>query len=302
MSTACWNPARFFLLYCSAVEESIHSSRFAGTEELLSTEQTTGGAKRSLFSAFLSAVVPGTGHIYLGVRRKGIVLLALLAVLLIGFWPLRLLRFYFGFCLLYSGWIALYVYAPWSALVTPLESSSKPTSRLWLLLIIPLSLVASDVLGIAVTRTSGFRSFEVPSTSMERTIQRGDRIVADIWYYKSRSPERGDVIIFNNKGSFIIKRVIAVPGDTIVGRAQSIVLNGQTLDEPFVEHRGSSFQAWMNTFGPVTVLSDKYFVMGDNRDISLDSRSPEIGLVDRRSIVGKTLYVFSSSRQGKKIR
>lgn len=238
---------------------------------------------------------------YLGLRQKGVVLLALLAALLIGFLPLRLLHFYFGFCLLYCGWLAIYVYAPISALLTRVEFSSKPTSKSWLILFVPLSLVAAELLGVAVTHASGFRSFEVPSTSMERTIQKGDHIVADMWYYNSRPPERQDVIIFKNRGSFIVKRVIAVAGDTVVGRNGLVVLNGQTLDEPFVEYQEVPSQPWLNTFGPVTVSSDKFFVMGDNRNTSLDSRSPEIGLIDKKSIVGKTLYIFSSSRQGKKI-
>jgi signal peptidase I len=158
-----------------------------------------------------------------------------------------------------------------------------------------------QLLGSAVTRASVFRSFTVPSASMERTIQKDDHIVADVWFYDSRSPNRKDVIIFKDKGLFVVKRVIAVGGDTIAGRNGSVLLNGQPLDEPFIEHRGTSVLPWLDTFGPITVSSDKYFVMGDNRDVSLDSRSPEIGPIDKSSIVGKTLYVFSSGRQGKKV-
>jgi len=283
------------------VTESAQNATFAGSEESLPAEPTAIVTKHNLLPALLSAVVPGSGHIYLGLRRKGIILLVLLAALLIGFWPLRLLHFYFGFCLLYCGWIVMYVYAPLSALMTREGLASKPTSKWWLTLFVPLSLVAAELLGIAVTRASGFRSFEVPSTSMERTIQKGDRIVADVWYYNSRPPEREDVIIFKNKDTFMVKRVIAVGGDTVVGRGGLVLLNGKTLDEPFVEHRGLSAAPWLNIFGPVTVSSNKYFVMGDNRDISLDSRSPEIGLVDKNTIVGKTLYIFASGRQGKKV-
>ena len=247
-------------------------------------------------------IIPGSGHFYLGLRRKGLVLLALLTSLLIGFWPLRLIHFYVGFCLLFCGWIAIYLYAPISALIARAGPPSKSASRWWIVLCVPLSLITLDLLGIAATRASGFRTFEVPSTSMERTIQKGDRIVADVWYYDKRSPERQDVIIFKNGTSFVVKRVIAVGGDTITGRNGSVILNGKTLDEPFVEHQGVPSESFLGTFGPITLLSDKYFVMGDNRDVSLDSRSPEIGLVDKKSILGKTLYVFSSTRQGKKIR
>jgi signal peptidase I len=197
--------------------------------------------------------------------------------------------------------IFLYLYSPLSAFVARGVQPTKPATKWWLILFVPLSLMAADLLGLAATRASGFRSFVVPSTSMERTIQKGDRIVADMWYYDSRKPQRDDVIIFMNRNLFVVKRVIAIAGDTIVGRDGLIFLNGQTLDEPFVEHKGLAGAAWLNTFGPVTVPTDKYFVMGDNRDVSLDSRSPEIGLVDMKSIAGKTLYIFVSGRQGKKV-
>jgi signal peptidase I len=282
------------------VEESTNNSTMASDVDLLCAEPSTDRTKRNLPAALMSLVVPGAGHLYLGLHRKGRVLLALLAGLLLGFWPLRLLHSYLGFCLLYGCWIAMYVYAPSSALIARGAPSSRPASKWWLALFLPLSLVSAELLGIAVTRASGFRSFEVPSTSMERTIQKGDRIVADVRYYNSRIPERDDVVIFKNRGNFVVKRVIAVGGDTIIGRDGSVLLNGQTLNEPFVEHGGSA-EAWLRDFGPVTVSNDKFFVMGDNRGVSLDSRSPEIGLVDKSAIVGKTLYIFASGRQGKKI-
>jgi signal peptidase I len=283
------------------VEESTHTGTFGGTGDVLPAEPKSLGTKRNLPAALLSTVLPGSGQIYLGDRRKGIALLVLLGAVLMGFWPLRLLRTYPGFCVLYCCWIAIFIYAPLSALVARGEPATTPTSKLWLILFVPLSLVVTELFSVAITRASGFRSFQVPSTSMERTIQRGDYIVADFWSYRARAPQRDDVIIFKRNGTFFVKRVIAVGGDTIEGSDGAVRLNGQRLDEPFVVHESSPIDARSNTFGPITVPRDKFFVMGDNRDMSLDSRYPEFGLVDRGSIVGTTLYVFASGRLGKKI-
>ena len=248
-------------------------------------------------------MVPGAGQLFLGQRRKGISLLLVLVAFLIGFWPLRFLRFYAGFVLLYCFWIALYVYSACSAqLARNLPESARP-SKWWLVAILPLTLVTLSLLGQVVTRASGFKSFTVPSTSMERTIAQGDQIVADMRYYHLRRPRHRETIIFLRDHTFLVKRVIATSGDSIEGQNNVVFVNAKEQDEPYVEHTSTAAELkWMINFGPIYIPSGKYFVMGDNRDVSLDSRSAEFGLVDDSSVVGKPLYVFASSHAGKSIR
>lgn len=275
----------------------------APTADLLPLTGSPRETKRHLLASLFSAVVPGTGQIFLGQRRKGAVLLLIFLVVLIGFWPLRLLRFYAGFVLLCCSWIALYIYAACSAqLAQSLRESARP-SKWWLVAVLPVTTLILSLLGQAVTRASGFRSFIVPSTSMERTILRGDQLVADMRYYHSRRPVPGEVIIFKRDGTLLVKRVIATGGDSIQGQNNLIFLNGDEQDERYVEHTSRATELnWMINFGPIYIPSGKYFVMGDNRDVSFDSRSKEFGLVDESSIVGKPLYVFASNRRGRDIR
>ena len=111
--------------------------------------------------------------------------------------------------------------------------------------------------------------------------------------------ERGDVIVFksdlvdeNGEQKHLIKRVIAVGGDTIEIRDGYVYLNGERLDERYVAEEGISGE-----MGSVTVEEGKMFVMGDNRRVSQDSRSPELGQVEESSIVGKVvlrIYPFDS--------
>jgi signal peptidase I len=259
--------------------------------------------KCHLLASLFSAVVPGTGQIFLGQRRKGAVLLLIFLAVLIGFWPLRLLRFYVGFILLYCAWIALYIYAACSAqLAQSLRESARP-SKWWSVAVLPVTALTLSLLGQAITRASGFRSFTVPSTSMERTILPGDQLVADMRYYHSRRPVPREVIIFLRNRTFLIKRVIATGGEAVQGLGNTIFVNGQEQDEPYVEHTSRAEPNWpMSNFGPIYIPNGKYFVMGDNRDVSLDSRSKDFGLVDESSIVGKPLYVFASNRRGRDIR
>ena len=136
---------------------------------------------------------------------------------------------------------------------------------------------------------------------------RNERIVADMHYYHKHQGRRGDVVIVRRQSDssavpaagqdlLIVKRIIAIGGDTIEGKDQQIFLNGQIQSEPFVKPKfplGSHVR--LDGFGPVVVPSGKYFVMGDSRDISLDSRS--FGPVDASSIVGKALYVYQFQGQ-----
>ncbi len=252
-----------------------------------------------LFPILLSALVPGTGHFVLGRRLKGTTLLVILVVILFGFWPLRLLRSYWGLIVLFWSWIILYIYSACSTHLTRHPETQERPSPWGILATVPLVLFTLTALGAGVTRVSGFRIFTVPSTAMEKTIQRGDRIVVEL---NTRKPERGEVIVFYRDRLFIIKRAVAVGGDVIQGIPGIISVNGKELAEPYVQHAGPLPPLWMNTFGPVIVPSGKAFVMGDNRDVSLDSRSPKVGFVDDSAVVGRPLYIFDSNRTGSSIK
>lgn len=117
---------------------------------------------------------------------------------------------------------------------------------------------------------------------MQPTLANKARFPYDMAYYRLPQKRRGDVVVFHYRDSLFIKRIAAGGGDTIEGNGQQILLSGQPLN-----HTSAT-----QSFGPVTFLSGKYFVLGDNLDMSLDSRTPSFGLVDENSIVGKALYSY----------
>jgi signal peptidase I len=140
---------------------------------------------------------------------------------------------------------------------------------------------------------AGFRPFDVPSTGMEHTILKGDRVIVDLRQYRASNPKPRDVVIFSKDGTFFIKRVVAVGGDTIEGKDGVIFVNHQRLEEPYAQHLGNA-PVELNEFGPVEIPQQHLFVTGDNRDVSRDSRMPEFGLVTEKSITGKALYIIRS--------
>src|SRR5271165_117989 len=133
------------------------------------------------------------------------------------------------------------------------------------------------------------QDYQVDGTSMVPTLQNGQYVLVDKLTYTLSSPHRGDIIVFNpptpSKDPFI-KRIIGLPGDTVdVADDGVITVDGTALDEHYVNDLG-------NIYGPshITVGPNQYFVLGDNRGASQDSRY--FGTVNRSAIIGKASLVY----------
>ncbi|HIZ83990.1 MAG TPA: signal peptidase I [Firmicutes bacterium] len=144
--------------------------------------------------------------------------------------------------------------------------------------------------GISLLLTQGlFVNATVPTGSMKDTIEEKDRLIAFRLAYLWEEPKRGDIIIFDPEdypGEHFIKRVIGLPGETVEGRDGYVYIDGRPLEEPYVRETLAS------DFGPFTVPEESYFVMGDNRNRSKDSRYWEHPYVDKEDILGKALFRY----------
>src|SRR5690606_1689526 len=130
------------------------------------------------------------------------------------------------------------------------------------------------------------RSFIVDGPSMEPTLESGERLLVDQLTYRFREPKRGEIVIFRNPGNTsetYIKRVIGLPGDVVSVRNGVLSVNGQVIEEPYIKERMHV------NYGPSTVPEGHYFVMGDHRNNSLDSRRREVGPIPRDHIIGRAL-------------
>ncbi|MFQ5544156.1 MAG: signal peptidase I [Nitrospiria bacterium] len=160
-------------------------------------------------------------------------------------------------------------------------------------------------------RTFVVQAFKIPSGSMIPSLQIGDHILVSKFIYglkipftdivaiPIKRPERGDVIVFRfpkDESKDFIKRVIGIPGDTIEVKEKALFLNGVRQIEHYTnleEDAGSlRLMPGRDNFGPVTVPDNAYFVMGDNRDHSLDSRF--WGFVDFSKIKGEAFFIYWS--------
>lgn len=130
---------------------------------------------------------------------------------------------------------------------------------------------------------------EVPTGSMENTIKINDRVVTSRLSYLSSDPRRGDIIVFpypDDEELDYIKRIIGLPGETIEGKDGLVYIDGESLEEPYVT------EALDSDFGPYKVPEDSYFMMGDNRNNSLDSRFWENKFLARDKIEGKAILKY----------
>ncbi|MGH7204430.1 MAG: signal peptidase I [Candidatus Levyibacteriota bacterium] len=140
-----------------------------------------------------------------------------------------------------------------------------------------------------------YRPFQVSGDSMYPTFKDKEYIMTDMISLKLGDPHRGDVIVFkaptDNEKDFI-KRVIGLPGDTVLVKDGFVYLNGKKLDEsvylhPDVRTYGGNF---LHDGQPFTVPPGNYIVFGDNRPFSSDSR--EWGLLTRKAIIGRSFFVY----------
>lgn len=129
----------------------------------------------------------------------------------------------------------------------------------------------------------------VPSGSMETTIMTGDRVIASRLSYLYANPKRGDIVVFkypdNEKENFT-KRVIGLPGDKVEVKDGFVSINDTKLKEPYLK------VTTMGEFGPFFVPKSSYFMMGDNRNDSLDSRFWKNKYVSRNKIMAKVVFEY----------
>lgn len=127
--------------------------------------------------------------------------------------------------------------------------------------------------------------------SMEPTIRSGDRVLINRMVYTITSPDYGDLVVFRPNGNenahYYIKRVVGLPGDTVTIESGRVFVNGTLLEEDIITD--SMTEAGLAEEG-VTLGTDEYFVLGDNRNNSEDSRSADIGNVKQSDILGKAWF------------
>ena len=137
------------------------------------------------------------------------------------------------------------------------------------------------------------QNFNIEGTSMESSLHNGELILVDKWTYLFRPPARGDVIVFHappNPSQDYIKRVIAIPGEAITIQNTTVIVDGVTLQETYVNPQNQGNIYAYKHISNMPVPPNDYFVLGDNRKASSDSR--DWGFVPQQNIIGRAAFVY----------
>lgn len=168
-------------------------------------------------------------------------------------------------------------------------------------LIIEYVVIAAAAVVIAVLiQAFVVKPYRIPSGSMETTLQPGDRVFTNRFIYHFTDVDRGEIVVFNapNTGDVLIKRVIGLPGETISLSDGRVLIDDEPIDEPWVRRIAgqpvptepfANGRPW-SLVEPYRIPADSYFMMGDNRIDSGDSR--EFGPVARDLVIGEAFFIY----------
>ena len=136
----------------------------------------------------------------------------------------------------------------------------------------------------------------VSGQSMEPTLSNGDNLIVDKISYRFRDPQRYDIIVFPYKyeeDTYYIKRIIGMPGETVQVIGGYVYINGELLESDI--YGAEPMESGQLADQPITLGADEYFVLGDNRNHSSDSRDPSVGVLKRSDLLGRAwvrIYPF----------
>ncbi len=249
--------------------------------------------KKPWLGALLSYIFPGVGQFYNKQIIKGVVFIGIEVILLFAeniYWVM------FSFCFIFEIFAisdAYYVSSRTNGSALSLLAQGTKRQVYTLITVLFLFGFLTNSYNENIIKGKLIQPYHIPSASMNPTLREKDYILATKYDFDPHQTRRGDVIVFKypvDKKTDYVKRVIGLPGEKIEIVGNKVYINGKILDEPYTVYKGTG------KYGPYSIPEGNYFVMGDNRDFSQDSRSwgpVPVDLIE--GLAYKIYYPFSRS-------
>lgn len=271
-----------------------------------SVVQTSGiGRFRRVGAVLLSLALPGAGHCLVGAFRRGVIWavgLPILQLLLLYAAPVAAI-IWSQLLVTIAGRIAAALDTAWTVRPRPAWGRVAAAGA--------VVIVGTLLVNLAVVRPLASyyaqhyaQALVIPTGGMEPTLLVGDSIVVDRSAYRDRDPQRHDIVVFQHpegEQRDSVKRIVGTPGDVIVVRDAQVLVNGQVLPESYLDPQLAALTSALPVTcryacEPTTVPADSYFLLGDNRSNSEDSRF--FGFVSRDRIKGRAHSIYWSWDMG----
>jgi len=269
--------------------------------------------RRPWLAGLLQVIWPGLGSLYSGRPARGLIIfLAVRCLLFVAIFTLLWLpegiNLVVFLLIILSTWIFIILDGVRSAKAAKADYTLAPYNRWYIYAFLVLGVgIVDDTLMTDFIRPHLFQAFQVSSPAMSPAVLPGDHLFADKTAYVFSEPRRGDLAIYRSADSpttMYFDRIVGLPGETIEIRERVVLINGRKLDEPYVHLvRPPSNPALPgDSLPPHMIPADEYFVLGDNRDNSNDSRFR--GSIKRQDIRGRAAggIYFSRDPQNSEIR
>ena len=244
----------------------------------------------------------GLGYVYLGRMRLAFVLFAaVLSLFAVAGWSRLILEpsaiYFIAGAALLTGLFPI-VHCATIAL-REREAPTRRYNRWWFYVLwIAASWLLSNLLIQSRATLFGFEPFRIPATSMSPTIDQGDFIMTDTWHFDRVPPRHGDLVVFglpHDPQIKYVKRIVGLPGDLIEIRDDVLYRNGEAIEENYIPLTPDTSRASRN-FGPVETPPEHFFMLGDNRHRSKDSRY--IGAINRNLLHGRVVHRWFAYADG----
>lgn len=283
------------------------------------SKENKSNQRNPVLTFFLAIFFPGFGQVYNGQMKKGLIFFFITLTIPFIFGFTRMSTFFIGFVSLNIVDFSFKIFTIYDAVKNSkkLSNIELKTYNTWYYHLIIIMVITTITYFYDYNSVLGIKTYTIPNSSNQPTLQTGDKVVGDLWAYKFIEPNYGDIVVFQQKDSINPSsyRVVALPKDTLEIKNNMLIINGKKCETSFIKETVSDgfdvneyeevlpnghkhkiyifkkpFVGNIDSIEELIIPTNSYYLIGDNRDNAMDSRY--VGIIKRDEIIGKIVLSY----------